>query len=1193
MPVVFGGTNLEHSGLINFFREKDQFIRVVDKLDTYESVGIYGIDRAQKHFIMAALGCLSSLPLLIITSKEERAREIIQDLSVFFPPGSVDYFPVREVIPVETFAQSREIVSQRVAVLERVLSGKARCVVTTAEALSRRLSSPRAFQELFVSLSTGNEVIPRDLVEKLVRIGYERVDVVEIPGQLAVRGGIVDVFGSTEERPVRIDFFGDEVDSLRLFNPATQRSEENIRGITLLPAVEFSITPSEPEWVEGRVRMEEDFRSALKRLEGKKSQTPRQNLEDKFAQVFGEMDSGMSSHNLEHYLPYFVRQKVTLIDYYRVSPLVFIDEPHHIKEAAGSREEETKESFENLQNEGRVLPRQEEAFVDYSFIQEKLESRKKVLFSLLPQSRKDSFSHVGVSFSGRDLPEFQGRFPMLVAQVKEWHRQKYAVIIMTSTTDRGKRLREGLWDNGIEAVVVPEISSIPVEGQVIVTYGKPAAGFEFPSEKLVLVTDNEIFGRGKLRKTRKQYDEGLRIADYSEIKPGDYVVHAQHGIGKYLGVINMEVQGTRKDYLHIQYYGQDKLYVPTDNVDLINKYVGAEGHRPKLHKLGGSEWAKAKKKVKESVTDLAKDLLKLYAERETVPGHAFGQDTTWQTEFEEAFPFTETEDQLKAIAEVKSDMEKPKPMDRLLVGDVGYGKTEVAMRAAFKAVMDSKQVAVLVPTTVLAQQHLRTFTERFKGVPVKIAALSRLKTAAEQKQIVSAVEQGKIDILIGTHRLLSKDVRFKDLGLLIIDEEQRFGVAHKERLKHLRKNVDVLTLTATPIPRTLHMALAGARDLSVINTPPENRFPVQTYVVEYSKELIVEAMRRELDRGGQIFYVHNVVSGLDRVAARLQKLLPQARIAVGHGQMPEKQLDRVMVDFVEGEIDVLVCTTIVENGLDIGNVNTLIVENADRFGLSQLYQLRGRVGRSNRIAYAYFTYDRRKVLGETAEKRLNAIREFTEFGSGFKLAMRDLEIRGAGNLLGAEQHGHMLDVGFDLYCRLLEDAVRTLKGTKEEQPEKQTEVEIELNLSAYVADSYIQEPSLKLDVYHRLRDVVNEEELAEFRGELEDRFGKLPKEVENLFLIVRIRLLAQRAAIIAVKETRNEVILSFDKETSVKGDILMTLARDFPRRLAFSSVNGLEIKVAKQGLGGEALGKQLIEILSRIDTLARSKDNLI
>lgn len=1184
---------MRHPGLIELFKGKGQIEEIEHQMDTCGSVGIYGVDGAQKHFLMTVLGSLSSLPLLIITAKEEKARALIQDMSVFFPPNRVDYFPVREMIPVETYAQSREIVSQRVEILDKILRGKALCVVTTPEALSRRLAPPESFISLFVQLKRGQEILRTELVEKLVRIGYERVEVVEIPGQLAVRGGILDVFGSTADRPVRIDFFGDEIDTLRFFDPVTQRSHEDVEEVTLLPAVEFSITPGKPEWDKARETMEEEYRVALKTLEGRKAQNPRQNLEDKFARLAEEMESGMASHQLEQFLPYFLEEKITLLDYFRERPLILMDEPQRIRETALAREEDTREIFVNLLQDGSILPRQEDILVDYGFIQEILEGGQRVSFSLLPGTGKKGFSPAGVSFSGRELPEFQGRFPMLVAQLKDWRRQKYAVVIMTSTRDRGERLKEGLWDNNIEAVVLPQISSPPAPGQVIITFGKPVAGFEFPGEKLVLVSDNEIFGRGKLRRARKQYDQGLRITDYSEIKPGDYVVHVQHGIGKYLGVINLDVQGVRKDYLHIQYSGKDKLYVPTDNVDLISKYVGAEGHKPKLHKLGGTEWGKAKKKVKESVKELAKELLRLYAVRETVPGHGFSPDTTWQGEFEEAFPFTETEDQLKAIAQVKADMEKARPMDRLLVGDVGYGKTEVALRAAFKAVMDNKQVAVLVPTTVLAQQHLRTFTQRFKGVPVKIEAISRLKTAGEQKKIISAVEQGKIDILIGTHRLLSKDMSFKDLGLLIIDEEQRFGVAHKEKLKQLRQNVDVLTLTATPIPRTLHMALAGARDLSVINTPPENRYPVQTYVVEFSKELVAEAMRRELDRGGQVFYVHNVVSGLERIAYKLQQLLPQARIAVGHGQMPEKELDRVMVEFVEGNIDVLVCTTIVENGLDIGNVNTLIVENSDRFGLSQLYQLRGRVGRSNRIAYAYFTYDRRKILGETAEKRLSAIREFTEFGSGFKLAMRDLEIRGAGNLLGPEQHGHMLDVGFDLYCRLLEDAVRTLKGGEPKEAEKPAEVEIELSISAYVGDSYIQEPALKLDVYHRLRDIADEAELKEFRRELEDRFGRLPQEVKNLFLIVRIRLLAQSLKIKAVKETSREVRISFNKDSVIKGDVLIVLAKDFPRQLAFSSVDGLEIKVSKRGLEGETLGERIIEILYRIHSLACSNGELI
>jgi transcription-repair coupling factor (superfamily II helicase) len=1184
---------LRHPGLFEFIKNEDQFKDIISKTDIYPSLGIYGADRGQKHFIMSALGFFTRSPLLVITSKEEKARAVLQDMSVFFPPNRVDYFPVREIVPMETYAQSREVVSQRVEIMDKILHGKAKCVVTTVEALSRMLPAPQDFKKLYVTLKKGQEISREDLIGRLIRVGYERVEVVEIPGQMAVRGGIMDVFGITASQPVRIEFFGDEIDTFRIFNPNTQRSLESIDGVTLLPAVEFSLAPGEPGWAEGKALIEKEWTLAFKDLDESRVQTVGQNLRDKYDQVLKEMESGIVSYHLEQYLPYFVKGKYTLLNYYRREPFIIVDEPLHVREEAESREEELKEVFRELLEQGKILPRQEEILVEYDLIREEAADRKKAGFSLLPGGSRDFTAVAPVSVSGRDLPQFQGKFSMFVAQVKDWQRQKYSVIIMTSSKDRGLRLKEGLWDNKIEAVVLPEILSAPVEGQVVITYGKLFSGFEFPAAKLVLVSDSELFGRSKLRRPRKQYDQGLRISDFSEIKPGDYVVHVQHGIGKYLGVINLEVQGVRKDYLHIQYFGQDKVYVPTDNVNLISKYVGAEGHKPKLHRLGTGEWVKTKKKVRESVKELAKDLLNLYAARETIEGFAFNRDTPWQAEFEEAFPFNETKDQVKAITEVKSDMEKSRPMDRLLVGDVGYGKTEVAMRGAFKAVMDNKQVAVLVPTTVLAQQHLRTFKDRFRGVPAKIEVLSRLKTPGEQKKIIAALEQGKVDIIIGTHRLLSKDVRFKDLGLLIIDEEQRFGVAHKERLKQLRQNIDVLTLTATPIPRTLHMALAGARDMSIINTPPENRYPVQTYVVEYSKELVVEAIRRELDRGGQVFYVYNLVSGLERRVSRLQKHLPQARIAIAHGQMPEKQLDKVMVEFIEGEIDILVCTTIIENGLDIGNVNTLIVENADRFGLSQLYQLRGRVGRSNRIAYAYFTYDKRKVLGETAEKRLNAIREFTEFGSGFKLAMRDLEIRGAGNLLGAEQHGHMLDVGFDLYCQLLEDAVRLLKGEPRKEAPEQQDVEIELNISAYVPDSYIEEPALKLDVYHQFRDIDNEDELKEFEIELEDRFGQIPREVQNLFLIVQMRLLARRVGINSIKEFRQEVRISFDKETGVKGNILMTLAKDFPRQLSFSSVGGLLIKLSKGNLSGSELGKRIIEILCRFEELAGAGDYLI
>lgn len=1173
-----------HQGLLDYFKKEERFQELLEKSETFSRVRVHGLEGAHKHLVMSLLGYCASVPLLIITSRADNAKSIAQDAALIFPGRAVEFFPARELLPIETFARSREIVSQRVGTLNKLLKSEAKCVVTTAEALSRRLSSPDDFEKMFVRLEIG-QTLNRDIIlGRLVQMGYERVDVVEIPGQFAVRGGILDVFGVNSLQPVRIEFFGDDIDTLRTFDPNTQRSRDNILKVMFPPAVEFSLNPGDPRWQEGTKSLEVDLAAARKKLGSKGSTVSLSNLEEKISQTVAVTESEVSAHHLEQYLPYFVEDTITLIDYFREPPLIIIDEPEHLRQTALERDKDFHGVFSGLLEEGKALPRQEEIFLGYDQLKELKDGSTRVQFSLLPKSFEGEKA-AAVSMSGRELPPYQGKFPLLVAQIREWRRQKYAVIIMTSSKERGERLKDGLWDNKIEAVISPEIRVAPEQGQVVITFGQPSSGFELPEARLVLVSDKEIFGRSKLRQPRKQYDQGLRITDFSEIKPGDYVVHVQHGIGKYLGVINLDVQGIRKDYLHIQYFGQDKLYVPTDSVHLISKYIGAEGHKPKLHKLGSSDWAKSKTKVRESVREMAKELINLYAARETVKGFAFSPDTAWQAEFEDVFPFTETADQLNSISQVKADMEKNKPMDRLLVGDVGYGKTEVALRGAFKALMDNKQVAVLVPTTVLAQQHMRTFCERFKGIPARIEVLSRLKSAAEQKKIVEKLADGSVDIVIGTHRLLSKDVSFNNLGLLIIDEEQRFGVAHKERLKKMRQNVDVLTLTATPIPRTLHMALAGARDMSVINTPPENRYPVQTYVVEYSKELVAEALRRELDRGGQVFYVHNVVNGLERVAANLRKMLPEGRIAVAHGQMPEKQLDRVMVDFVEGNIDVLVCTTIVENGLDIGNVNTLIVENADRFGLSQLYQLRGRVGRSNRIAYAYFTYDSRRILGEVAEKRLNAIREFTEFGSGFKLAMRDLEIRGAGNLLGAEQHGHMLDVGFDLYCQLLESAVRALKGQPEPPTEAAPEVEIEMNISAFVADSYIREPALKLDVYHRLRDINDETELSDFQGELEDRFGALPIEVQNLFLMVRMRINAKSVDVKSVKETKQEVRITFNESAAIKGELLMTLAKDFPRQLFFSSVGGLEIKVAKQSLSGPQLANRVLEILCRIKEL--------
>ncbi|NLO88795.1 MAG: transcription-repair coupling factor [Clostridia bacterium] len=1177
---------LRHLGLIKMLENSEQFRQLREMMELKENASVYGLEKAQKHLIMGLCGHLLPEPVVIVAPSEDRAQEIKSDISLLFSPKAVEVFPAREVLPVEVYALSREIISQRIAVLKGIMEGKIHFLITTYEALSRRLPPPSLLMSSLIKLNRGGVWDRDDLLRCLVALGYERVDVVEVPGQFAARGGLLDIYPVTEKSPCRIDFFDDEIETIRLFDSKSQLSREDLSEITIPPAVEFPFS-EDLSLEKGMEEIVKDW-EATKDILGRKGKRKAVNRLDRTVGEFLErVEAGSAAEiaeNLERFLPYFTDKPYTLMDYFEKRPAVFFDEPLQIEKEAQAREKELSMSFENLLLEGSFLAKQKELILGFSELEKSLKDSYRVYFSLLPKKSERFGVSSTVSFHGRTLPEFQGRPKLLVKQLAEWKRSGYAQIIMTSSKDRGMRLKESLWDNRIEAVLVPALTSPLQPGQVVITYGTLSAGFELPQEKLAVITDREIFGRPKRRRLKGQFGEGIRISDIADIKPGDYVVHVHHGIGKYLGIVNLEVQGVKRDYLHLQYQGKDRLYVPTDQVELIQKYIGAEGHTPKLHKLGGSEWARAKEKVRKSVQELAKGLLNLYAERQIIKGHAFSPNGPWQDEFEAAFPYKETPDQLKAISEVKEDMEKPKPMDRLLVGDVGYGKTEVAMRAAFKAVTDGKQVAVLVPTTVLAHQHYRTFKERFSQFPVKIEFLSRLKKPGEQKKVVEELKKGIIDIIIGTHRLLSKDVQFKDLGLLIIDEEQRFGVAHKERLKSLRREVDVLTLTATPIPRTLHMALAGARDMSVINTPPENRYPVQTYVVEYSRELIKDVVRRELGRGGQVFYVHNKVADLGAKAVDLQSLVPEARVGVAHGQMPERQLEKIMVDFIQGDIDILVCTTIVENGLDIPNVNTLIVEEADNFGLAQLYQLRGRVGRTDRVAYAYFTYKRDKILSEIAEKRLNAISEFTEFGSGFKLAMRDLEIRGAGNLLGPEQHGHMLAVGFDLYCQLLEEEVARLKGkVKEEAKDKEEKVEIELQVNAYIDDAYIGEPSLKFEMYHRLREIEAEEEIEGLKKELEDRFGPLPHEVENLLEIARLRVLAQSLGVKSIKETAEEVKIKFKEEASyIRGDVLMLLAKDFPRRLKFSSIGGLEIEIRKQGLSARELVETAQEILRRL-----------
>ncbi|NMB96397.1 MAG: transcription-repair coupling factor, partial [Clostridiaceae bacterium] len=853
---------------------------------------------------------------------------------------------------------------------------------------------------------------------------------------------------------------------------------------------------------------------------------------------------------------------------------------------------EHHEICKNLLEKGRILPQNTDILFDYEDICKKLDKRQRICLNTILHSQQDSIGGIlqdtrksikTYSFICKQNPSYYGFFKLLINDLKECKRKDNKVVIMAGTKTRGEKLRDNLHTEGIEAVYSDSVHTSLLSGNIVITQGSLNNGFQYPLIGFVVISEREVFGNDRKRKkSSKRKSKGVDINFFTDLNPGDYVVHQTHGIGQYVGIEKLVVEGIHKDYLKIKYQGKDFLYIPTSHLDVIQKYIGSEGKAPKINKLGGNDWIKVKKRVKESLKELAEDLVKLYAERKAIKGYSFSKDTVWQNEFEEQFPYEETDDQLRCTEEIKKDMESNKPMDRLLCGDVGYGKTEVALRAAFKAVMNGKQVAFLVPTTVLAQQHYNNFVERMKNFPVNVEMLSRFRTKAEQGRILQDLKRGQIDVLVGTHRLIQKDIQFKDLGLLIIDEEQRFGVAHKERLKNIRPNVDVLTLTATPIPRTLHMSLIGVRDISVLEEPPEERYPVQTYVMEYNLDIVRDAIDRELARGGQVYYLYNRVRTIDLKASQIQELVPEARIGVAHGQMGERKLEDIMLKFMRREFDILICTTIIESGLDLPNVNTLIIEDADKMGLSQLYQLRGRVGRSNRLAYAYITYKKDKVLSEIAEKRLQTIKEFTEFGSGFKIAMRDLEIRGAGNLLGPEQHGHIESVGYDMYCRLLDEAVRELKG--ELPPEKEPEVNIDLNIDAYIADEYINKEIQKIEMYKKIASIQDEQDVIDIKDELLDRYGDLPKQVENLISIAYIKALAGKLGISAITEKKDALIFQFKDKKIVKIDVISKLAAKYKRQILFNAENNPYLMYKISGNDREKLPDNIKIVLHDIES---------
>jgi len=1173
-----GNATMTVHGFYDPLRESSDYVSLVKGLQKktgYQMV--YGLSSTQISYLTAGLisGCRQ--PVFFVTAGAQSAKKKVTDLKSLLPGREVLLFPDLDPVPFGAIAQSREVMIQRLQALDGIISCEGAIVVIPVEALLKKLIPHQVFCGFCLKIEVGQRLDLSETVRMLVDQGYEKVDMVEGPGHFSLRGGILDIYSPVSENPVRIELFDDEVDSVRDFTVETQRSLEKRSSITIIPARE-AVFPSE-RILKALPRLQKDFITEKTMLLKAGKNDAYKRLSERMGDFLEKLDQGIVPEGIEALFSYFYPDGVTVLEYLPQGSAVFLEEPSRQRDIIQNRLREQAEMHVSLLEQGLALPAQQHNNLTVEELNRVMTRYTRVGYSLLPKQPGVKPGNI-VNFSAKTMHIFKGKIDILVDEIKTLRENGFAVVIFGSTTGRMEKIRELLKDNGIFAGMESGLPQRAAPGEVVITCGLLEAGFELTAAKLAVITDWEIFGQPKkTRVVRAQTQQGAKISHFSDLRPGDFVVHVNHGIGKYMGIKQLEVGGIRKDYLFVQYAGEDKLYVPTDQIELIQKYLGAEGTAPKLYKLGGNEWNRVKQKVKESVKDLANDLIALYAARQKIPGHSFSPDTVWQKEFEDAFPFEETPDQLNAIEDVKKDMETSRPMDRLLCGDVGYGKTEVAIRGIFKAVMDNKQVAVLVPTTILAQQHFNTFRERFAGYPIRVEMLSRFKSAGEQKGILNDLKKGSVDVIIGTHRLLQGDVEFKELGLVIIDEEQRFGVTHKEKLKHIRQTVDVLTLSATPIPRTLHMAMIGARDMSILESPPEDRYPVQTYVLEFNLEIIADSVRREIDRGGQVYFVHNRVKDIDKTARMLQAVVPGARIAVAHGQMREDQLERRMLDFISGDYDILVCTTIIETGLDIQNVNTLIVDEGDKMGLSQLHQLRGRVGRSHRLAYAYFTYNKDKSLTEIAEKRLQAIREFTEFGAGFKIAMRDLEIRGAGNILGPEQHGHMMAVGFDMYCRLLEEAVHELSGTSSE---RLPEPSIDLNINAFISDNYISDSAVKIEVYKKIMHIENQEDSFDVVEELVDRFGDIPSPVENLISIARIKSLAARTGVQSIVQTRDSVSIRFHELSGIKAEQLAPITEMFKRRVSYSAAAGFQIILSVKNLSGPEVLRKLEELLAKL-----------
>lgn len=1073
-----------------------EFEQIKEKSKTNKGIlQVSGCMESQKSHLMYGLSGIAPYRL-ILAEDERRAREIYEDYR--FYDRKVYSYPAKDLLFFQADIHGNLLIRQRMKVIKALLEEKELTVVTSIDGCMDFLESLEKIKEQLIHYESDSTVDTEQLKNQLVALGYERVGQVEMPGQFSVRGGIVDIYCLTEENPWRIELWGDEIDSIRSFDPESQRSLENLEELTIYPAVEH----------------------------------------------IGDKD-------MVSFLDYFPEERT----------IIFLDEPNRLTEKGGAVEEEYRQSRMHREEKGsRNLP--ENWLCSFEQLQKELNKRNCISVCALEPKQAGWKVREKFYLEVKSISAYNNSFELLVKDLQQYKKQGYRIALLSGSRTRAERLAKDLQEEGLAAFYGQDYDREICPGEIMVVYGHAKKGFEYPLIKFAVMTESDIFGQEQKKKKKKNYS-GSRIQDFAELSIGDFVVHEKHGLGIYRGIEKVEVDRIVKDYIKIEYRGGSNLYIPATQLDCLQKYSGADASKaPKLNKLGTQEWNKTKSKVRGAVKNIAKELVELYAVRQEKEGYVCGPDTVWQREFEEMFPYEETEDQLSAIEDAKRDMESTRIMDRLICGDVGYGKTEVALRAAFKEVQESRQVAYLAPTTILAQQIYNTFVQRMKEFPVRVELLCRFRTPAQQKKAIEDLKKGQVDVIIGTHRILSKDVQFKNLGLLIVDEEQRFGVTHKEKIKQLKKNVDVLTLTATPIPRTLHMSLIGIRDMSVLEEPPMDRMPIQTYVMEYDEETVREAINRELRRGGQVYYVYNRVTDIADVALRIAKLVPDARVDFAHGQMSERELENVMYSFVNGDIDVLVSTTIIETGLDISNVNTMIIHDSDRYGLSQLYQLRGRIGRSNRTAYAFLMYRKNVMLKETAEKRLAAIREYTDLGSGFKIAMRDLELRGAGNLLGAQQHGHMNAVGYDLYCKMLNEAVKEAKGI---HTMEDFETSVDLNVDAYIPDSYISNEFQKLDIYKRIAGIETQQDYDDMLEELLDRFGEPGKAVLNLLAIAKLKAIAHQGYVTEIKQTGKTVRFTLYEKARLNTEGFPALMQKYRRGLQFKNEQEPKFILEPQG----------------------------